>query len=153
MTRFKWMHFLKVPTRATSDSSELPASTKFVHNVVDAGGGGGGQRTTVTLTLSASTGVIDLGEVFEILDESVDAPGRFRLYRTTAGRNVDLGRTIGTKIPNNVGLLLEDIFVAGALSIAEDPVPCSAGPDGFCAWSWSGEVGTIITMTLFIKEA
>ena len=146
------MNFLKVPTRATSDSSELPASTKFVHDVVAAGGGSGGQQTTVTLTISASTGVIDLGEVFEILDESADAPGRFRLYRTTAGRNVDLGRTVGTKIPNNVGLLLEDVFIAGSLSIAEGPAPCAAGPDGLCAWSWSGAVGSTITLTLLVKE-
>ena len=52
MTRFKWMHFLKVPTRATSDSSELPASTKFVHNVVDAGGGSGGSGAAISFSVS-----------------------------------------------------------------------------------------------------
>ena len=39
---FTWKNFIKVPTRATSDRSNLPASTEFVHNVVDAGGGSGG---------------------------------------------------------------------------------------------------------------
>ena len=55
MTRFRWMHFLKVPTRATSDSSELPASTKFVHNVVDAWGGSGGSGAAISFSVSQTT--------------------------------------------------------------------------------------------------
>lgn len=110
-------------------------------------------RTTITLTLSAATGTVDLGQTFEILDESASAAGRFRLYRTTAGRDADLARLVTTSAPNNVGLLLEDVFVAGSLSIAEDPAPCAAGSDGLCAWSWSGTLGSMVTLTILVKEA
>jgi len=111
------------------------------------------QRQSVTLTLSAATGTVDLGHVFEVLDESASAPGRFRLYRTTAGRDADLARSVEVQEPNTVGLLLEDGFVAGSLSVAEDPAPCSAGADGLCAWSWSGALGSTITLTILVKEA
>lgn len=111
------------------------------------------QRQTVTLTLSAATGTVDLGRVFEILDESASTPGRFRLYRTTAGRDADLSRSVEVQEPNTVGLLLEDVFLAAALSVSEDPAPCAAGSDGLCAWSWSGALGSTITLTLLVKEA
>ena len=110
------------------------------------------QRATVTLTLSAATGTASLGKAFEILDESASAPGRFRLYRTTAGRDADLARAVETKAPNNVGLLLEDVFTASVLTISEDPAPCAAGSDGFCAWSWDGALGSAVTLTILVKE-
>ena len=110
------------------------------------------KRETVTLTLSATTGTASLGKAFEILDESASAAGRFRLYRTTTGRDADLPRKVGTSAPNNAGLLLEDVFTASALAVAEDPAPCSAGSDGLCAWSWSGATGATITLTILVKE-
>ena len=111
------------------------------------------QRQTVTLTLSAAAGTADLGNVFEILDESASAPGRFRLYRTTAGRDADLARSVEVQEPNTVGLLLEDVFTASRLSVAEDPAPCSSGSDGLCAWSWSGDLGSTVTLTILVKES
>lgn len=111
------------------------------------------QRQTVTLTLSAATGTVDLGRTFEVLDESASAPGRFRLYRGTAGRDSDLARAVEVQEPNTVGLLLEDVFLAAALSVAEDPAPCAAGSDGLCAWSWSGDLGSTVTLTILVKEA
>ena len=111
------------------------------------------QRQTVTLTLSAATGTVNLGNVFEILDEIASAPGRFRLYRTTAGRDADLARSVEVQEPNTVGLLLEDVFLSAALSVSEDPAPCAAGLDGLCAWSWSGALGSTVTLTILVKEA
>lgn len=111
------------------------------------------QRQTVTLTLSAATGTANLGKTFEILDETASAAGRFRLYRTTAGRDADLARSVEVQEPNTVGLLLEDVFTDSALAVAEDPAPCSAGADGLCAWSWSGELGSTVTLTILVKEA
>ena len=110
-------------------------------------------RTTTTITLSAATGTVDLGQVFEILDESASAPGRFRLYRQTAGRDADLARSVEVQEPNTVGLLLEDGFTADALVVSEDPAPCSAGSDGLCAWSWSGDLGATVTLTILVKES
>ena len=110
-------------------------------------------RTTITITLSAATGTVDLGQVFEILDESASAPGRFRLYRTTAGRDADASRLVTTLAPNNVGLLLDDVFKISGLAVAEEPAPCVAGSDGLCAWSWSGALGATVTLALLVKEA
>ena len=89
----------------------------------------------------------------EVLDETASAPGRFRLYRTTTGRDADLARSVEAQEPNTVGLLLEDVFTASRLSVAEDPAPCSSGSDGLCAWSWSGDLGSTVTLTILVKES
>lgn len=130
----------------------IPASHTHAASEVSGLQSAANQRQSVTLTLSAATGTVDLGKTFEILDESASAAGRFRLYRTTAGRDADLARLVTTSAPNNAGLLLEDVFTAAALVVSEDPAPCSAGSNGLCAWSWSGATGAAIALTLLVKE-
>lgn len=141
-TAGEWTLGQPVPASHSHAASEISGLQAIVN-----------QRQTVTLTLSSANGTVNLGKTFEILDESASAAGRFRLYRTVAGRDADLARLVTTKAPNNVGLLLEDVLTASALSVSEDPAPCAAGSDGYCAWSWSGAVGSVITLTLLVKEA
>nr|WP_320132006.1 hypothetical protein [uncultured Holophaga sp.] len=152
-------------THATTEISGLEtalagkADNEHTHEIADvngleealAGAGGGGvTRSTVTITPTASIGTVDLGSFFSILDESATVAGRFRLYRTAAGRATDLARNVGTAPPNNVGILLEDVFTSTALAIAEDPAPCSPGSDGLCAWAWDGATDGTATITLTI---
>jgi hypothetical protein len=109
---------------------------------------GGTSASTVVLTLGATTGTVDLGLLFEIDSEIASAPGRFRLYRTTAGRDVDLPRGPATSPSMSVGLLLDDLFEAGALSIQALPAPGAPSGGSLCAWSWSGALGATVTLNV-----
>ena len=110
-------------------------------------------RATVVITLAAATGNVDLGKSFRIEGEVASAAGRFRLYRTAAGRDADLTRPVGTEAPPSVGLLLEDVFEAGALSVAALPAPGAPSGGTLCAWSWSGAIGSTVTLDVLILEA
>lgn len=109
-------------------------------------------RASVIITLTGATGTVDLGKAFRIDGEVASAPGRFRLYRTAAGRDADLARIAGTDAPPSVGLLLEDNLVPGELAIAA--IPAAGAPSGgtLCAWSWSGALGSTITLDVLISE-
>ena len=109
---------------------------------------GGTSVSTVVLTLSAPAGTVDLGNLFEIDSEIASAPGGFRLYRTTAGRDADLARAPGVSPPMTVGLLLDDVFEAGALSIQALPAPGAPSGGALCAWSWSGALGSTVTLNV-----
>ena len=111
------------------------------------------RRESVVITLGAATGTVDLGKSFRIEGEVASAAGRFRLYRTTAGRDADLARAAGTQEPTSVGLLLEDVFEAGALSIASIPAPGAPSGGTLCAWSWSGALGATVTLDVLKLEA
>lgn len=105
-------------------------------------------QSSVVIALNTDTGVVDLGLAFSILHETASVAGRFRLYRNATGRDEDLGRASGIAAPTSVGLLLEDLFMASALSIAAVPAP--GAPDGgaSCAWSWSGLTPATLTILL-----
>lgn len=109
-------------------------------------------RASVTITLGAATGTVDLGRSFIIEGEIASAAGRFRLYRTAAGRDADLGRAAGTDAPLEVGMLLEDTFTASVLAIASIPVPGAPSGGQLCAWSWSGVIGSALTLDVVILE-
>lgn len=111
------------------------------------------RRESVVITLGAATGTVDLGKSFRIEGEVASAAGRFRLYRTAAGRDADLARAAGTQEPTSVGLLLDDVFETGALSVASILVPGAPSGGTLCAWSWSGAVGSTVTLNVLILEA
>ena len=112
-------------------------------------GAGGAVVSNVVVTLAAAAGTVDLGELFTIVGEVASAPGRFRLYRTEAGRDDDLTRDPATPAPMTAGLLLDDHFEAGALTIQALPAPGAPYGGALCAWSWSGAVGATVTLTIF----
>lgn len=130
-------------------NANLDALDQAIQNLSD----GAIHRKSVTLTLSSATGTVNLGKVFEITGEEASAPGRFRLYRTSAGRDSDLVRPTIQPAPNTAGLLLDDVFAAGALVISEIPALGVPGSDGLCAWSWDGALGSTITLqiTVFVE--
>ena len=111
-------------------------------------------RKSVTITPGASVGTVDLGKSFTIQKESASAPGIFRLYRTTSARDSDLTRPVSTdEAAATAGCFLEDVFVASELAIEWCDVPAHSGPDGLCAWSWSGALGETITLEILVLEA
>ncbi len=110
-------------------------------------------RASLVIPLSAATGTVDLGRSFHIEGEAASGPGRFRMYRTAAGRDADLGRAAGTDAPLEVGLLLEDAFTASALAVASVPAPGAPSGGTLCAWSWDGATGATVTLDLLVLEA
>jgi hypothetical protein len=111
------------------------------------------RRMTISLALDAASGTVELGASFAIMGEIASSTGRFRLYRTTEGRDADITRLITVDAPSSVGLLLEDLFLDGALAIAAVPAP--GGPSGgtLCAWSWDGAAGATLTLDILQMEA
>lgn len=128
--------------------SAFPPS-KHSHTLAEVSGIQDNRRKTVTIALEGPTGTVKIAKVFEILSETASAPGRFRLYRTTEGRDADLARPVLIREPNNAGLLLEDVF---GDPIREIPAPCASGPDGLCAWSWSGPAGATLELEILVME-
>jgi hypothetical protein len=135
-----------------------PANAVHGHAIADVAGlqaalDAKNQRISQVINLSAATGTVDLGQSFRIEGEVASAPGRFRLYRTAAGRDADLGRAVGTDAPLDMGLLLEDTFTPSALTVASIPVPGAPSGGALCAWSWDGPVGATMTLDALVLEA
>lgn len=130
MTRFKWMHFLKVPTRATSDSSELPASTAFVHNAIAAGGGTGGGGLPSRSSSSCITTSIPLNAVWhgyvempsasaDILRVTTDYPAWVRLYNTSDARLADANRPKYHRPTAGCDVISDNITTPEKLSVSQ----------------------------------
>ena len=111
------------------------------------------RRISVPVALAAATGTVALGQAFRVEGEVASGPGRYRLYRSAAGRDADLARPVGVVEPPSVGLLLDDVFEAGALSIAAIPAPGAPSGGALCAWSWSGAAGATVTLDVLVLEA
>lgn len=99
------------------------------------------------------TGSVDLGRYFDVQKEVSTAAGRLRLYRDATARDADLSRPVTTADASAAaGCILEDVFVAGALTIEWRDVPAHAGPDGLVYWAWAGDTGATITLSILVKE-
>jgi hypothetical protein len=65
-------------------------------------------KTTASLAAGASeAGTIDLGRSYRLMTISTSAPARVRLYTTTAKRDADAARALGTDPTGDHGLMLE----------------------------------------------
>ena len=106
-------------------------------------------------SVGSSVGSVDLGRYFDIQKEvSTTSAGIFRLYRTSAARDADVGRAVTSPdAAASAGCILEDVFTADALTIEWCDVPAHAGDDGLCYWSWAGSAGTTVTLRVLVKEA
>jgi len=81
-------------------------------------------KTTASLADSASeSGTFTLGssQVHEALTVTADRAARVRFYATTAQRDADTARAIGTDPTGNHGLLLETVLTAGNLAYTVSP--------------------------------
>lgn len=66
-------------------------------------------------------GYIDLGKSIEITSLAMTCVGRFRLYNNAAGRDADLTRGQGIKVPKSYGLVAEMNANASTLTTAFNP--------------------------------
>jgi hypothetical protein len=64
--------------------------------------------TTASLAAGGSEqGTVTLGWGYRILDVATSAPARVRLYTTTAARNADVARAVGTSPGYNAGVVMD----------------------------------------------
>jgi hypothetical protein len=79
-------------------------------------------KTTASLAAGASeSGTIDLGKSYRLMTISTSAPARVRLYTTTAKRDADAARALGTDPTGDHGLMLEFVSTAGLLAADLSP--------------------------------
>lgn len=113
---------------------------------VDAPAGTPAAQTT-TLTAANGTGVVPLARAFTILSVAYSGAGRFRLYRTAAGRTADAGRAFTTAYDRASGAgLLYDFLATAATTDQESPVDGAwAAGEEQCYWAATGPVDVTIT--------
>lgn len=105
-------------------------------DVLPAGGGGSGIREDVTFTSgsivadASVSGTVSISPRYQLLQITTNYPCRVRLYTSTAKRDADLTRPIGTDPEGNHGLLFEFVTTSSLLAADLSPVV-----DGFSATS------------------
>jgi hypothetical protein len=92
-------------------------------------------KTTASLAVNASeSGTVTLAKGYRLYRITTSAPCRVRLYSTTAKRDADISRPIGTDPTGDHGVMLEFVSTEGLLTADLSPVvdgfDGKATPDG-----------------------
>ena len=99
---------------------------------------------TTVLTGITGTGTVDLDRGFTILSVAYSGAGRFRMYRTAAGRTADASRAFTTQYPGGRGLIY-DYLAAGAETDLERPADGAWAPgETTCYYSADGPVDVTV---------
>lgn len=122
--------------------------------------GSGAGRTTATYTTaslpvgSRETGTLTLGPGYRLYQLVTSAKCRVRFYSTTAKRDADLTRTIGTDPPENSGLMLEYVATAAGTYILSPLVDGYVGSGAAAALTIdnTGVAPATITVTVTYVE-
>lgn len=107
--------------------------------------GSGYTVQTTTLTAVNGTGTVDLAVSAMLLAVTYSAAGRFRLYRTAAGRTADASRPFSTAYAGGAGLLY-DYLSEGAETDLERPFDV-AWASGESAFYYRADGPITVTLT------
>lgn len=116
--------------------------------------------TTTSLAVSATaTGTVNLGKAYRLYKIQTSAPCRTRLYTTTAKRDADVTRPIGTAPAGDHGLMFE--FVSDSTLLLADLSPVVDGfdndTDGLIPYSIvnisTGATSFTVTFTYIVTES
>ena len=121
---------LALPVRPTIDfvgpgihAADDPAGARTVITVAGPPVRAASSITTTSLAANASyTGAIPLAIGYRLYSIQTDRPARVRLYGTTAQRDADLARAVGTDPAANSGLMLDFVTTPTMLSAALSPL-------------------------------
>lgn len=120
----------------------------------------GGSRTTVSYTTSSliagarETGIISMGAAYRLYKLAVSAKCRVRVYVSTATRDADATRPIGTDPGQNSGLMLEYVATSAGTYILSPMVDgfANSGANAALTIDNTDTVSAAITATLTYLE-
>jgi hypothetical protein len=139
----EYANFASFPVTGETGKIYVDTSTKFVYRwsgstyfQLGSSGGGSDIREDVTFTSgsivanASVSGTVSISPRYQLLQITTNYPCRVRLYTSTAKRDADLTRPMGTDPEGNHGLLFEFVTTSSLLTADLSPVV-----DGFSATS------------------
>ena len=111
---------------------------------------GGSVAQTTTITAASGDGTVVLASAATIRQVAYSGAGRFRLYRTAAGRTADQGRAFTTAYAGGAGLLY-DYLATGAQTDLERPVGV-AWAAGETTYYWRADGGPVDVTLTWVEE-
>lgn len=117
-----------VPTGGATGYALVKNSTTDYDTVWAAVGGSGRTFTTATYTTASlatnayETGTLNMSAVYTVLNIVTDRAARVRLYVSTASRDADVARAIGTDPADDSGVLMDVVTTASTLDFQLSPV-------------------------------
>jgi hypothetical protein len=109
----KWWDLLSSTWKTLSSSSVRSTAT---------------YTTASLVTLASEMGAVTISKAYRLFAISTNRPARVRLYTTSAKRDADITRAVGTSPTGDHGLMLE--FVTAASLLSADLSPTVDGFDG-----------------------
>lgn len=121
-------------------------------------GGGSGIRENVTFTSgsivanASASGTVSISSRYQLLQITTSHPCRVRLYTSTAKRDADLTRSIGTDPTGNHGLIFEFISTADLLNADLSPVVDGFADTAAIPYSITNLSGATQTITVTLNH-
>jgi hypothetical protein len=119
-------------------------------------------RSTAAWTTSslannaAATGTVTVAAGYRLMQIQTDKAARVRIYTSTAKRDADVSRAVGTDPTGDHGLLLEWVSTASVLGADLSPLVDGFTADGsasvpYTVTNLSGSTGTVTTTLMWVR--
>lgn len=157
--------FASFPVTGEAGKIYVDISTDFVYRwsgsayfQLGSSGGGSGIREDITFTSgsivanASVSGTVSISSRYQLLQITTNHPCRVRLYTSTAKRDADLTRLIGTDPTGNHGLLFEFISSTELLSADLSPVVDGFAETAAIPYSITNLSGATQTITVTLNH-
>lgn len=157
--------FASFPVTGEAGKIYVDTSTDFVYRwsgsayfQLGSSGGGSGIREDVTFTSgsivanASASGTVSISPRYQLLQITTSHPCRVRLYTSTAQRDADLTRPMGTDPTGNHGLLFEFISSTELLSADLSPLVDGFADTSAIAYSITNLSGATQTINVTLNH-
>lgn len=157
--------FASFPVTGETGKIYVDTSTDFVYRwsgsayfQLGSSGGGSGIREDVTFTSgsivanASVSGTVSISPRYQLLQITTNYPCRVRLYTSTAKRDADLTRPIGTDPTGNHGLLFEFMSTTELLNADLSPLVDGFADTAAIAYSITNLSGATQTITVTLNH-